>query len=85
MMSTDKNESDLAERIRVLLEGLRPGDRDSIEKLRDVYDADVSFEDPTQRVRGVDAFIALNHRLFDRAKELFLRSKAQRARARKCF
>jgi hypothetical protein len=69
-MSVEKVESGLPERIRELLENLRPGDAASVENLRAVYDTDVSFEDPIQKVRGVDEFIALNHRLFDRAKEL---------------
>ncbi|MEO7112494.1 MAG: nuclear transport factor 2 family protein [Polyangiaceae bacterium] len=69
-MSVEKSESSLPERIRELLENLRPGDATSVENLRAVYDTDVSFEDPIQKVRGVEEFIALNHRLLDRAKEL---------------
>jgi limonene-1,2-epoxide hydrolase len=68
--SVRKSESGLPQRIRDLLENLRPGDAASVEKLRAVYDDDVSFEDPIQKVRGVEAFIALNHRLLDRAREL---------------
>lgn len=69
-MKQKKSELELPQRIRELLENLRPGDAASVENLRTVYDTDVSFEDPIQKVRGVDAFIALNHRLLDRAKEL---------------
>lgn len=69
-MSAEKNAAELPERIRELLSNLRPGDKASVEKLRAVYDDDVSFEDPIQKVRGIEAFIALNHRLLDRAKEL---------------
>jgi limonene-1,2-epoxide hydrolase len=69
-MGTKNNQQGLPERIRELLENLRPGDEASIENLRAVYDADVSFEDPIQKVRGIEPFIALNRRLLGRAKEL---------------
>jgi hypothetical protein len=70
VVSSKKDSSDLPATIRQLLEGLRPDDPSSVESLRAVYDDDVSFEDPIQKVRGVDAFIALNHRLLGRSKEL---------------
>ncbi len=69
-MSSKKHSPDLAVTIRELLENLRPEDPNSVENLRAVYADDVSFEDPIQKVTGIDAFIALNHRLLGRAKEL---------------
>ena len=60
----------LPDRIRQLLERLRPGEPNSVENLRAVYSPDVTFEDPIQKVRGIEEFIALNHRLLDRMKKL---------------
>jgi len=64
------NDVSFAERIRQLLEGLTPKDIDGVEKLRPLYDVGVIFQDPIQKVQGIDAFIALNRRLLGRAKEL---------------
>ncbi|MEO8878430.1 MAG: nuclear transport factor 2 family protein [Polyangiaceae bacterium] len=66
----NKNETSFTERIRELLESLRPDDLDGVEKLRAVYDVGVIFEDPIQKVQGIEAFVALNRRLLGRAKEL---------------
>jgi limonene-1,2-epoxide hydrolase len=63
----------LAERVRSVLEGLRADDLDGVERLRPLYDEDMVFEDPIQKVRGLDAFVALNRRLLGRAKDLTFR------------
>src|SRR5690606_22778749 len=45
-------------------------DPSPIDGLRPLYAEDVVFEDPVQRVEGVDAFLDLNRRLARRAREL---------------
>ena len=41
-----------------------------LEELRPLYADDVTFEDPVQKVQGIEAFLDLNRRLAGRAREL---------------
>jgi hypothetical protein len=63
-MSTDPS---LFSRFRAALATLRP---ETLDDLRDLYDPDLEFRDPIQTLHGVDAFIAMNRRLFARFREL---------------
>ncbi len=53
-----------------LFSRLTAEDDSVLDELRGHYAKDVSFEDPVQKVQGVEAFIALNRRLARRAREL---------------
>ena len=67
---TDAN---LKDTLLPLFSGLSAGDAASIEALRPFYADDMVFEDPIQKVHGVEPFIALNRRLVLRARELHFR------------
>lgn len=45
-------------------------DPSAVEALRPLYADDVAFEDPVQKVEGIEEFIGLNQRLVKRAREL---------------
>lgn len=45
-------------------------DASALDDLRPYYGDDVTFEDPVQKVQGLDAFLDLNRRLIRKAREL---------------
>src|SRR5262245_23994562 len=49
---------------------LSADDPSSLEELRALYADDMTFEDPIQKVQGIDAFVGLNRRLARRSREL---------------
>lgn len=56
--------------LAALFQRVGPDDPSAVEALRPLYADDVVFEDPIQRVEGVDAFLDVNRRLLARAKKL---------------
>src|SRR5437868_6257768 len=49
---------------------LSADDPSSLEELRPLYADDVTFEDPVQKVEGIEAFLDVNRRLARKAREL---------------
>lgn len=49
---------------------LSADDLSALEELRPLYADDVTFEDPVQKVEGVEAFMDVNRRLARKAREL---------------
>jgi limonene-1,2-epoxide hydrolase len=49
---------------------LSADDVSSLEELRPLYADDVTFEDPIQKVHGIEAFLDVNRRLARRCREL---------------
>jgi limonene-1,2-epoxide hydrolase len=49
---------------------LSADDLSPLEELRPLYADDVSFEDPVQKVEGIEAFLDVNRRLAHKAREL---------------
>jgi limonene-1,2-epoxide hydrolase len=49
---------------------LSADDLSALEDLRPLYAGDVTFEDPVQKVEGVEAFLDVNRRLARKAREL---------------
>ncbi len=60
----------LTHRLRDALVGLQPARPGCVEALRSLYADDMVFRDPIQEVRGLEEFIAMNHRLLGRARRL---------------
>jgi limonene-1,2-epoxide hydrolase len=60
-------EAPLPARVRDALVALRA---DTLDTLRALYDDDVTFIDPIQTVRGIEPFLAMNRRMFARAREV---------------
>jgi hypothetical protein len=65
-----KSDSSLPARLADALSRLVPGRPEAVETLRGLYTLDVVFRDPIQEVRGIDRFLALNHRLLRRMRTL---------------
>lgn len=47
-----------------------PDDVSCLDELRSFYADDVTFEDPVQKVEGIEAFLGVNRRLARRSREL---------------
>jgi ketosteroid isomerase-like protein len=60
----------LADRLVELFENVKPKQPDTVEALRIHYHPEIRFTDPVQSVQGLDAFVAANRRLVERAREL---------------
>ncbi len=62
--------STLRARFRELFASVAPGREDVLHDLRAIYSEDVVFQDPMQKIRGLEAFFATNRKLIARATEL---------------
>jgi limonene-1,2-epoxide hydrolase len=67
-MSAD--DRSLPNRLRDALLRLTPDRPDAVDALRELYAEDIVFRDPIQVVRGIDDFVAMNHRLLRRMRTL---------------
>ena len=56
--------------LRRALSAIAPRRPETVDALRPLYDGDVEFRDPIQHLRGLNAFMAMNHRLVGRTREL---------------
>jgi hypothetical protein len=68
--TTQANGSSLRRRTTEALLGLSADDPASVDALRPLYAADVVFEDPLQRLQGLEAFLAMNRKLLKMARVL---------------
>ncbi len=57
-------------RLYDVFEAMGPGRGDLVEKMRALYAPDVTFQDPMQKIHGIEAFLETNRKLVSRAKEL---------------
>lgn len=57
-------------RLYDLFSAVAPKREDLLASLRAIYASDMVFQDPMQKIHGVDAFIETNRKLMSRAKEL---------------
>lgn len=62
--------SSLRDSLTAVFQRIGPSDPSAVEALRPLYAEGVVFEDPIQRVEGVEAFLDVNRRLVARAKKL---------------
>jgi limonene-1,2-epoxide hydrolase len=60
----------LAQRLADVLVALTPEQPGAIERLRELYDPAMVFQDPIQKLRGLDAFMSMNQRLLARMRTL---------------
>ncbi len=63
-------ESNLRSRFRDLFAAVSPQRKDVLDALRPLYAEDVVFQDPMQKIRGIEAFIETNRKLMSRSSEL---------------
>jgi hypothetical protein len=68
--TTQPNGSSLRKRTTEALLRLSTDDPSSVEALRPLYAADMIFEDPLQRLQGLEPFLAMNRKLLKMAKVL---------------
>lgn len=60
----------LPEKLASALVSVVPENPDAVETLRALYDPALVFQDPIQRLEGVDAFLDMNRHLLRRMKKL---------------
>ena len=60
----------LPSRLANALVAVVPENPDAVENLRNLYAAHLIFQDPIQRLQGVDAFLEMNRHLLRRMKKL---------------
>lgn len=65
-----KNDLTFATRVADALAQLTPARPEAVDTLRGLYAKDMVFRDPMQVVRGLENFLALNHRLLRRMRHL---------------
>jgi steroid Delta-isomerase len=70
-MTTENERSQaLADRIREILLAFERSREEAVDRLTEVYDRDVVFQDPLQTLHGRDAFLAMNRRIVLRSRRL---------------
>lgn len=60
----------LAPRFRSAIDALNARGVDALDELLALYDASVVFEDPMQRIEGIDAFASLNRKMVEHARSM---------------
>ncbi len=63
-------EPSLAQRLADALVAVTPDHPEAVERLRDLYDPAVVFQDPIQKIHGLDEFLSMNRRLLRRMRTL---------------
>ncbi|MEO8796859.1 MAG: nuclear transport factor 2 family protein [Polyangiaceae bacterium] len=62
--------SSLAQRVADALVKVVPGNLEAVDALRPLYDPAMIFQDPIQRLEGVERFLEMNHHLLHRMRKL---------------